>query len=77
MIALASSVGIDISAAANILDCELDDFGEGMLMVAYESIAYGSLLRIVAYEVAMFHVPNTIRHEKLQRRFRRSYNEKS
>lgn len=29
-----------------------------MLMVAYDSIAYGSLLRIVAYEVSMFHVLN-------------------
>ena len=29
-------------------------------MVAYDSIAYGSLLRIVAYENLLFHVPNII-----------------
>jgi hypothetical protein len=27
------------------------DFGKEMLMVAYDSVAYGSLLHIVAYEV--------------------------
>jgi hypothetical protein len=48
---LAHAVDIDMSAAANILDTRLIDFGEGMLMVAYDSVAYGSLLRIVAYEV--------------------------
>ena len=31
-----------------------------MLMVAYDSIAYGSLLRIVAYEKLLFHVPNIV-----------------
>ena len=31
-------------------------------MVAYESVAYGSLLRIVAYE--MFHVPGSEHNEK-------------
>ena len=42
------------------------DFGEQMLMVAYDSIAYGSLLHIVAYEVPM-HVSCSeyiIKHEK-------------
>jgi hypothetical protein len=48
---LASAVDIDMSAAANILDTRLMDFGEEMLMVAYDSVAYGSLLHIVAYEV--------------------------
>ena len=48
-----------------------------MLMVAYDSIAYGSLLRIVAYEVPMFHVLIIIKHEKLERRHRPPYNEKS
>ena len=38
-----------------------------MLMVAYDSIAYGSLLRIVAYEVPQFHVPNIIKHEKMKK----------
>ena len=33
-----------------------------MLMVAYETVAYGSLLRIVAYE--MFHVPASEHNEK-------------
>jgi hypothetical protein len=47
-----------------------------MLMVAYDSVAYGSLLHIVAYEVPMFHALNTIKHEKKRRRFRPSYNEK-
>ena len=51
------------------------DFGEQMLMVAYDSIAYGSLLHIVAYEVLMFHVLIIIQHAKMQRRFRPSYNE--
>ena len=52
------------------------DFGEQMLMVAYDTVAYGSLSRIVAYEVPMFHVLDIIQHEKMQRRFRPSYNEK-
>jgi hypothetical protein len=51
LIALANAVDIYTSAAANILDTRLIDFGEEMLMVAYDSVAYGSLLRIVAYEV--------------------------
>jgi hypothetical protein len=51
LIVLASAVDIDTSAAANILDTRLIDFGEEMLMVAYDSVAYGSLLHIVAYEV--------------------------
>jgi hypothetical protein len=34
-----------------VLDNRLTDFGEEMLMVAYDSVAYGSLLHIVAYEV--------------------------
>ena len=33
-----------------------------MLMVAYETVAYGSLLRIVAYE--MFHVAGSEQNEK-------------
>jgi hypothetical protein len=74
LIALANAVDIYTSAAANILDGT--DFGEEMLMVAYDSVAYGSLLRIVAYEVLKFHVLNIIKHEKLQRRFRPSDNEK-
>jgi hypothetical protein len=65
-----------VSAAANILDTRLNDFGEEMLMVAYDSVAYGSLLRIVAYEVPQFHVLDIIKHEKLQRRFHPSDNEK-
>ena len=32
------------------------DFGEEMLMVAYDSVAYGSLLHIVAYEVQVSHM---------------------
>ena len=56
LIVLANAVDIDISAAANILDTRLIDFGEEVLMVAYDSVAYGSLLHIVAYEVPMFHV---------------------
>jgi hypothetical protein len=51
LIALANAVDIYTSAAANILDTRLLGFGEEMLMVAYDSVAYGSLLRIVAYEV--------------------------
>ena len=34
-----------------------------MLMVAYDSIAYGSLLLIVAYEMLLFRLPNIIQHE--------------
>jgi hypothetical protein len=44
-----------------------NDFGEEMLMVAYDSVAYGSLLRIVAYEVPQFHVLNIIEHEKMKK----------
>ena len=33
-------------------------------MVAYESVAYGSLLRIVAYEMFLFHVLNVMKNEK-------------
>ena len=33
-------------------------------MVAYESVAYGSLLRIVAYEMFLFHVLNVMENEK-------------
>ena len=54
------------SAAANILDSQLINFGEEMLMVAYDSTAYGSLLHIVAYEVLKFHVLNIIKHEKMK-----------
>ena len=35
-----------------------------MLMVAYNSVAYGSLLRIVAYEMLLFHVLNIIENKK-------------
>jgi hypothetical protein len=76
LIALANAVNKYTSAAASILDTRLIDFGEEMLMVAYDSVAYGSLLRIVAYDVPMFRVLNIRKHEKLQRRFRRSYDEK-
>jgi hypothetical protein len=51
-----------------------------MLMVAYDSVAYGSLLRIVAYEVPFSHVLSIAhekKNEKLQRRFRRSYYKKN
>jgi hypothetical protein len=37
-----------------------------MLMVAYDSVAYGSLLHIVAYEGPLFQVPNIIQHEKMR-----------
>jgi hypothetical protein len=73
LIALASV--IDIHVCSSEYTRQLD-FGERMLMVAYDSVAYGSLLRIVAYEVLMFHVLNIIKHEKKRRRFRPSYNEK-
>jgi hypothetical protein len=76
LIMLANAVNKYTSAAASILDTRLIDFGEEMLMVAYDSVAYGSLLRIVAYDVPMFRVLNIRKHEKLQRRFRRSYYEK-
>jgi hypothetical protein len=66
LIALANAVNKYTSAAASILDTRLIDFGEEMLMVAYDSVAYGSLLHIVAYEVPMFHVPNIIEHEKMK-----------
>ena len=36
-------------------------------MVAYDTVAYGSLLRIVAYEVPMFHVLIIIKHEKMRK----------
>ena len=35
-----------------------------MLMVAYESVAYSSLLRIVAYEMFLFHVLNIMKNVK-------------
>jgi hypothetical protein len=47
LIVLAIAVDKYTSAAASILDNRLIDFGEEMLMVAYDSVAYGSLLRIV------------------------------
>ena len=37
-----------------------------MLMVAYDTVAYGSLLRIVAYEDPMFHVLIIIKNEKFK-----------
>lgn len=45
-------------------------------MVAYDTVAYGSLLHIVAYAGPTFHVLIIIQHEKVERRFRPSYNEK-
>ena len=47
----ANAVDKYTSAAANILDSQLINFGEEMLMVAYDSTAYGSLLHIAAYEI--------------------------
>ena len=81
LIMLANAVDRVTSAAANILDTRLIDFGEEMLMVAYDSIAYGSLLHIVAYEVLMFNVLSIIEHEKMENcrdgsRFRPPDNEK-
>ena len=66
LIALANAVDKYTSAAANILDTRLTDFGEEMLMVAYDSVAYGSLLHIVAYEVLKFHVLSILKHEKMK-----------
>ena len=73
LIALANAVDIHVCSSEYTRQL---DFGEWMLMVAYDSVAYGSLLHIVAYEVLMFHVLNIIKHEKKRRRFCPSNSEK-
>ena len=67
VILYAYAVGTRLQQRIYSLDSRLIDFGEEMLMVAYDSTAYGSLLHIVAYEGPVFHVPNIIKHEKMKK----------